>query len=48
MNLRDLQYIVALAEKRHFAYAAEACETLRRLADALEDYLPAGVTPLEN
>lgn len=43
MNLRDLQYIVSLAEKRHFAHAAEACHvsqsTLSAQLKKLEEYL---------
>jgi len=43
MNLRDLQYIVTLAEKRHFAHAAEACHvsqsTLSAQLKKVEQYL---------
>lgn len=49
MNLRDLQYIVALAEHRHFGNAAEACfvsqPTLSTQIRKLEDEL--GVTLFE-
>ena len=43
MNLRDLQYLVALAEHRHFGRAAEACfvsqPTLSTQIRKLEDEL---------
>jgi len=43
MNLRDLQYLVALAEHRHFGHAAEACfvsqPTLSTQIKKLEDEL---------
>ena len=43
MNLRDLQYLVALAEHRHFGHAAEACfvsqPTLSTQIRKLEDEL---------
>jgi LysR family hydrogen peroxide-inducible transcriptional activator len=43
MNLRDLQYLVALAEHRHFGRAAEACfvsqPTLSTQIKKLEDEL---------
>ncbi len=49
MNLRDLQYLVALAEHRHFGHAAEACfvsqPTLSTQIRKLEDEL--GVTLIE-
>lgn len=49
MNLRDLQYIVALAEHRHFGRAAEACfvsqPTLSTQVRKLEEEL--GVTLFE-
>jgi LysR family hydrogen peroxide-inducible transcriptional activator len=49
MNLRDLQYLVALAETRHFGRAAERCHvsqpTLSAQLKKLEAYL--GVTLIE-
>lgn len=49
MNLRDLQYLVALAEHRHFGRAAEACSvsqpTLSTQVRKLEEEL--GVTLVE-
>jgi LysR family hydrogen peroxide-inducible transcriptional activator len=43
MNLRDLHYLVALAEHRHFGRAAEACfvsqPTLSTQIKKLEDEL---------
>lgn len=49
MNLRDLRYLVALAEHRHFGQAAEACfvsqPTLSTQVRKLEDEL--GVTLIE-
>ena len=43
MNLRDLRYLVALAEERHFGKAAERCfvsqPTLSAQVRKLEDYL---------
>lgn len=49
MNLRDLQYLVALADHRHFSHAAEACfvsqPTLSTQIKKLEDEL--GVTLVE-
>jgi DNA-binding transcriptional LysR family regulator len=43
MNLRDLQYLVALAEHRHFGHAADACfvsqPTLSTQIKKLEDEL---------
>ncbi|KZC34119.1 transcriptional regulator, partial [Rhodanobacter sp. FW510-R12] len=49
MNLRDLQYLVALAEHRHFGRAAEACfvsqPTLSTQIKKLEDEL--GVSLVE-
>ena len=43
MNLRDLQYLVALAELRHFGKAADACfvsqPTLSTQIRKLEDEL---------
>lgn len=49
MNLRDLQYLIALAEHRHFGHAAEACfvsqPTLSTQIRKLEDEL--GVTLIE-
>ena len=49
MNLRDLRYLVAVAEKRHFGQAAEACHvsqpTLSAQLKKLEGYL--GVTLIE-
>lgn len=49
MNLRDLHYLVALAEHRHFGHAAEACfvsqPTLSTQIRKLEDEL--GVTLIE-
>lgn len=49
MNLRDLHYLVALAEHRHFGHAAEACfvsqPTLSTQIRKLEDEL--GVTLVE-
>lgn len=45
MNLRDLQYLVAVAEYRHFGKAAEACHvsqpTLSQQLKKLEEYLGA-------
>ena len=47
MNLRDLQYLIAVAEKRHFGKAAEACHvtqpTLSGQIKRLEDYLGVAV-----
>ena len=49
MNLRDLRYLVALAEHRHFGRAAEACfvsqPTLSTQLKKLEEFL--GVTLIE-
>ncbi len=49
MNLRDLRYLIAVAEQRHFGRAAEACHvsqpTLSAQLKKLEDYL--GVTLIE-
>ncbi len=49
MNLRDLRYLVALAEHRHFGHAAEACfvsqPNLSTQIRKLEDEL--GVTLVE-
>jgi LysR family hydrogen peroxide-inducible transcriptional activator len=49
MNLRDLQYLVALAETRHFGRAAERCHvsqpTLSAQLKKLEEYL--GVALIE-
>jgi len=49
MNLRDLRYLVALAEERHFGRAAERCHvsqpTLSAQIRKLEEYL--GVTLVE-
>jgi len=49
MNLRDLKYLIAVAEKRHFGRAAEACfvsqPTLSGQVKKLEEYL--GVTIFE-
>ena len=49
MNLRDLSYLVAVAEHRHFGRAAEACHvsqpTLSTQIKKLEEYL--GVTLIE-
>lgn len=49
MNIRDLEYLVALAEHRHFRRAAEACHvsqpTLSGQIRKLEEEL--GVTLLE-
>ncbi|HLR78139.1 MAG TPA: LysR substrate-binding domain-containing protein, partial [Burkholderiaceae bacterium] len=49
MNLRDLRYLVALAEHRHFGHAAKACfvsqPTLSTQIRKLEDEL--GVTLIE-
>ncbi|KPJ80751.1 MAG: transcriptional regulator [Gammaproteobacteria bacterium SG8_30] len=59
MNLRDLQYVVALAETGHFGEAAERCHvsqpTLSAQIKKLEEYLgvalferqPRNVTPTE-
>ena len=59
MNLRDLQYVVALAETGHFGEAAERCHvsqpTLSAQVRKLEEYLgvalferqPRNVTPTE-
>ena len=45
MNLRDLQYLVAVAEYKHFGKAAEACHvsqpTLSQQLKKLEEYLGA-------
>ena len=45
MNLRDLRYLVAVAEHRHFGRAAEACfvsqPTLSTQVRKLEDELGA-------
>jgi LysR family hydrogen peroxide-inducible transcriptional activator len=60
MNLRDLEYVVALADKRHFGLAAKACNVsqpaLSLQIKKLEDYLgiglfertPHGVVPTED
>ena len=49
MNLRDLRYLVALADERHFGRAAERCHvsqpTLSAQVRKLEEYL--GVTLVE-
>jgi LysR family hydrogen peroxide-inducible transcriptional activator len=49
MNLRDLRYLIAVAERRHFGRAAEACTvsqpTLSAQLKKLEAYL--GVTLIE-
>ncbi len=49
MNLRDLRYLIAVAEQRHFGRAAEACHvsqpTLSAQLKKLEAYL--GVTLIE-
>ncbi|MYG13276.1 MAG: LysR family transcriptional regulator, partial [Gammaproteobacteria bacterium] len=49
MNLRDLKYLVALAEHRHFGRAADACfvsqPTLSTQLKKLEETL--GVTLIE-
>jgi LysR family hydrogen peroxide-inducible transcriptional activator len=49
MNLRDLRYLVALADTRHFGHAAERCHvsqpTLSAQIRKLEEYL--GVTLVE-
>jgi LysR family hydrogen peroxide-inducible transcriptional activator len=49
MNLRDLRYLIAVAEQRHFGRAAEACAvsqpTLSAQVKKLEAYL--GVTLIE-
>ena len=49
MNLRDLKYLVAVADLRHFGRAAEACfvsqPTLSTQIRKLEDFL--GVTLIE-
>ena len=49
MNLRDLKYLIAVADQRHFGRAAEACfvsqPTLSGQVKKLEDYL--GVTIFE-
>ena len=49
MNLRDLKYLVAVAEHRHFGRAAEACfvsqPTLSTQLKKLEETL--GVTLIE-
>jgi LysR family hydrogen peroxide-inducible transcriptional activator len=49
MNLRDLQYLVALAETRHFGHAAERCHvsqpTLSAQLRKLEEFL--GVSLIE-
>jgi LysR family hydrogen peroxide-inducible transcriptional activator len=57
MNIRDLEYVVALADKKHFGFAAKACNVsqpaLSLQIKKLEDYLglvlfertPHGVTP---
>ncbi len=49
MNLRDLQYLVAVAEHRHFGRAADACfvsqPTLSTQIKKLEERL--GVTLIE-
>jgi len=43
MNLRDLEYVVAVAEQRHFGHAADRCHvsqpTLSSQLRKLEDYL---------
>jgi LysR family hydrogen peroxide-inducible transcriptional activator len=60
MNLRDLDYVVALADKKHFGLAAKACNVsqpaLSLQIKKLEDYLglalfertPHGVVPTED
>jgi len=60
MNLRDLEYVVALADKKHFGLAAKACNVsqpaLSLQIKKLEDYLgiglfertPHGVVPTED
>ncbi|MBP6515257.1 MAG: LysR family transcriptional regulator, partial [Steroidobacteraceae bacterium] len=49
MNLRDLKYLVALADTKHFGHAAERCHvsqpTLSAQIRKLEEYL--GVTLVE-
>ena len=49
MNLRDLRYLVALAEHKHFGRAAEACfvsqPTLSTQIKKIEDEL--GITLVE-
>ena len=49
MNIRDLKYLVAVAEHKHFGKAAEACfvsqPTLSTQVKKLEEYL--GVTLIE-
>jgi len=48
MNLRDLQYIVAVARYRHFGQAAEACHagTIIELADAMTELARSQHDPL--
>jgi LysR family hydrogen peroxide-inducible transcriptional activator len=60
MNIRDLEYVVALADKKHFGLAARACNVsqpaLSLQIKKLEDYLgialfkrtPQGVIPTED
>ena len=60
MNIRDLEYVVALADKKHFGLAARACNVsqpaLSLQIKKLEDYLgialfkrtPQGIVPTED